>query len=67
MHHVYSTASLTIVAASGDNPDTGLSGLNPGSRYVQQLDGVVDAIGLVQRERTLHMSIDSTIRNKRAW
>ncbi|KAH7117594.1 heterokaryon incompatibility protein-domain-containing protein [Dendryphion nanum] len=36
MGNIYSGAFLTIVAASGDNADTGLSGIRPGSRLFQQ-------------------------------
>lgn len=59
MATIYNAASVTIVAAAGDNADAGLPGLHPGTRWYQQKEFVVST----PAEREASMSLLTTIRS----
>ncbi|KAH0534035.1 hypothetical protein FGG08_007360 [Glutinoglossum americanum] len=57
MHEVYSQALFTIVAAGGQNADSGLSGFRPMSRNIDTVNCVVDGVGLIMREPKLNREV----------
>ncbi|KAF1916714.1 hypothetical protein BDU57DRAFT_241806 [Ampelomyces quisqualis] len=50
MHHVYSAAKLTIVAAGGDDVNAGLPGLFPGTRDAPLSEATLDTVRIVRDE-----------------
>jgi hypothetical protein len=67
MDRIYSEATITIVAAGGDNADAGLVGLKPASRDIRPLEHVVEMTHLVETEPSLSLTLANTTWNKRAW
>lgn len=67
MDPIYSSAILTIAAASGASADTGLPGMSAGPRDFQRHIEKVQGIYLANRPKTFSMAIDESIWNSRAW
>lgn len=68
MDEIYKNAVLTIVAASGTDANSGLSGVRPGSRDIQHCEGWIDGLrlhGWNQFEQDA--SIEHSPWSKRAW
>lgn len=65
LHRIYSGATLTIVAAYGDNADAGLSGLYAEIRDISSLTITIDTVNLMQAET--EMPHQGTAWHKRGW
>jgi len=65
MDRIFLAASLTIVAASGNNANCGLPGLYPRSRELRLVTGTIERIELSQQES--NVTVDNTDWNDRAW
>jgi len=66
MHSIYSEASLTIVAAAGNNPDYGLPGVSSRSRRPQKLVQVGEH-AIVEMYPYICSSLQSSRWGSRAW
>lgn len=67
MDLIYSSAVLTVAAASGISADTGLSGISAGPRTFQRYSERVQGIRLANRPQKIHKSIDVSVWNSCAW
>jgi hypothetical protein len=71
MRHIYSRAILTIIAAAGDNADSGLPGLKPGQRAFKQECVILENMALLNCSApsrdfwSIHVS--SSKWNTRGW
>ncbi|KAF7197339.1 hypothetical protein HII31_01149 [Pseudocercospora fuligena] len=67
MDKVYDFALLTIVAGHGDSAFSGLPGVRPGTRKVDQHMECVQGMRLANRLPTNQATIDKSVWNTRAW
>ena len=61
MDLIYSSAVLTVAAASGISADTGLHGMSAGPRTFQRYSKRVQGIHLADRPQKIHKSIDVSV------
>ncbi|MCJ1434123.1 hypothetical protein MMC27_003489 [Xylographa pallens] len=64
---IYSSAVLTIAAASGDTADTPLAGMTSNPREFRQHIEKIQGISLANRPAILEQAIDESVWNSRAW
>ncbi|KAL8863324.1 MAG: hypothetical protein Q9178_000004 [Gyalolechia marmorata] len=67
MNQIYSSATLTIVAASGDNADSGLAGMSGDARNFKQHTEKVQDVYLTNCTRGFAQAVDDSVWNTRAW
>jgi hypothetical protein len=67
MDSVYKNASLTIIAACGEDSNAGLPGLHPGSRTAKYVTGSVDGVHIVSIENNLTTILDNSTWGYRGW
>ena len=70
MHTIYGLASVTIVAASGDNADAGLAGIRLGSRDQKQDIFTVKGVTLISSLEPLRMTkaiLENSTWTQRSW
>jgi len=70
MDNIYVSALLTIVAASGKDANAGLSGIRPREDhrgFQRQYPTSVNGLKLVNTLPDLSRTVDSSVRNSRAW
>ena len=67
MDSIYSSATLTIAAASGATSDTGLPGMSAGPREFQRHIEKMQGIYLSNRPHTFTKAINESVWNSRAW
>ena len=67
MDPIYSSAVLTVAAASGISADTGLPGMSAGPRTFERYSERVQGVRLANRPQKTHKAIDVSVWNSRAW
>jgi hypothetical protein len=73
MYEVYSQALFTIMAAGGQNANSGLAGFRPMSRNIDSVNCVVGGVGLIMREPKLNFEIgfeeedEGSVLNETPW
>ena len=67
MDLIYSSAVLTIAAASGDTADAHLAGMTSNPREFPQHIEQIQGINLANRPATFAQAIDESVWNSRAW
>ena len=67
MNLIYSSAVLTIAAASGDTADTHLAGMTSNPREFRQHIEKIQGISLANRPAIFGHAIDESVWNSRAW
>ena len=67
MDRIYSCATLTIAVTSGDNADSGLSGMGTRSRDFQQNFAKIQGMYLANRPLSFFCAVNDSVWNSRAW
>ncbi|KAL8864448.1 MAG: hypothetical protein Q9174_007350, partial [Haloplaca sp. 1 TL-2023] len=67
MDQIYSLASLTIAAVSGDSASAGLSGSSTLPRSYRQHIAQVQGMNLAHRPRSFEAAVNESVWNSRAW
>jgi hypothetical protein len=67
MDKVYGRASVTIVAAYGENSNAGLPGITPRSRRRCDVDVLVDGISVIAGLPTFHETLRKSVWETRGW
>lgn len=67
MGRIYSLATLTIAAITGDNANAGLSGMSAGPRNFQQHTTKVQGMYLANRPQKFSRAVNNSMWDTRAW
>ncbi|KAI1145067.1 heterokaryon incompatibility protein-domain-containing protein [Nemania diffusa] len=67
MDSIYRQAVLTIIAAGGDNSDSGLGGLQPGSRNFEQVVGTICDQRMIKLSARVGTLLNASSWASRAW
>jgi hypothetical protein len=67
MHHIYAAATITIVAATSPDANSGLPGVEIGARVLDQRIATIKGFRFVARASFLNRTIQRSNYNTRAW
>ncbi|KAH7075728.1 hypothetical protein BKA63DRAFT_595328 [Paraphoma chrysanthemicola] len=67
MRHIFSQAELTIVAANGNDANTGLPGSYAGSRHILPIATILETIGFVAEDEEGRLRLEETVWGSHAW